>query len=130
MSSDRSKGYLVLIVPFGVLLCVGAFLRYSPFQPHEKNRSPKGRETGVLTSQFFQSQAERSSVSYPFKSLAGRTSSAFERERNNPEIYRQEISKTLVSVIREKFPEARVSEGDVGKLAQSLQTIRDSMEGL
>ena len=130
MSSVRFKGYLVLLASAGVLLWVGVFLRFNPFQAHEKNRSLKGRETEVLTPQFFQSQAERSSVSHPFQFPAGGTSSAFERERNNPEIYRQEISKTLASVIREKFSEARFSEGDVRRLAQSIQTIRDSMQGL
>jgi hypothetical protein len=128
-----SRRGLFTLASIGILLVAGVYLQLRGFHSSEKNGGLQGREERVSTPGSFQGGAERSFPSFSSPSslmIRGKASSAFNREGNNTGSYRQEIGETLASVIRQKFPEARFSEADVERLAESIQTIRDSLEGL
>lgn len=51
-------------------------------------------------------------------------------EKNDPELFRQKVEDTLAQAVREKFPEARLSDREVAELAETIRTLRESFAGL
>lgn len=51
-------------------------------------------------------------------------------EKNNPEVFRQNVEDALARAMQEKLPEVGLSDREIAQLAENIRTLRESIAGL
>ena len=133
MPPSRSKFYLPVLVFLALLTILVSLHRLAgtpiPDKPGISLRDSAQR------SRLETDPAATASSSQPLRSpshplLYERVLADARREGGDPESFWPEIQKTLSSTIREKIPEARLSERDLRNLTQNIRTLRESLQDL
>jgi len=133
MFPARSKQHLTVLAFLAIVLLMGLLFRIFGNHLPENVGDPQTQRENVPSpsSRFSRIDPSYHSVESP------RLPSSYERRildfslvREEPEFFWQEIQETLSSVIYDKIPEVRLSEGDLRGLTQNIRSLQDSMEGL